>query len=229
MIDKLATLYNNVDVGKKTYIGPNTVVGLPKLSTIKRAEMENCNPDELTNPTIISEGCFIQPGAVIFEGTKIGNHSLIGSNVVIREENTIGDHTIIGSLSALEMGCVIGDYVTITTQVHITVEAVVENGCLFGAMVTTMNIRRPYYLVDPSLQKHTPPIFRKGCIIGCNATITPGVEIGYDAFVAAGAVVTKDVPPRKLVMGVPAKVVGDVPKDLYLEARLKTRKDRLSL
>ena len=78
---------------------------------------------------------------------------------------------------------------------------------------------------DNAMGRHDPeealagPILRRRCRIGIGAVLVPGVEIGEEAFVAAGAVVTKDVPPRKLVVGSPARVLRDVPEDELLESQ----------
>jgi acetyltransferase-like isoleucine patch superfamily enzyme len=60
------------------------------------------------------------------------------------------------------------------------------------------------------------PVIRRGASVGANATVLPGVEIGVEAVVGAGAVVTKDVPPKVIVAGVPARKIGEVPEDWHL-------------
>jgi acetyltransferase-like isoleucine patch superfamily enzyme len=213
----------NVKIGIGTYVGPNTIIGYPTHETILKAQEKNVDPYDITMPTVIGKDCSIQPGAIIWEGTNIGANSIVGNNAVIRENNTIGSNTIIASLCALERSSNVGDYVTIATQSHITLDSTIEDHVFFGAQVVTMNTSLPLHLAPSSYEKHEAPIFRKACTIGCNATILPGVEIGENALVAAGSVVTKSVPPRKVAMGVPARIKSDIPEDLYLDNRLKLR------
>ncbi len=108
-----------------------------------------------------------------------------------------------------------GKHVTINAQCHMTQGIIVEDEVFFGPGVVTMNTRHICY--GRKIPKvYTPPLIKRAARIGAGVLILPGVVIGANAMVAAGAVVTKDVPDRVIVMGVPARVVGEVPESEIL-------------
>jgi acetyltransferase-like isoleucine patch superfamily enzyme len=127
----------------------------------------------------------------------------------------IGDRTVLGRGSTIDFNTRVGDRVSIQTLVYLTAEALVEDDVFIGPGVTTTN--------DDTMGRHprgerlAGPILRRACRIGGGSVLTPGVEIGAEAFVAAGAVVTRDVAPRDVVMGVPARVVRTVGDEDLLE------------
>jgi acetyltransferase-like isoleucine patch superfamily enzyme len=106
---------------------------------------------------------------------------------------------------------VIGPRVRIQTDVYVTAFSEIEEDVFVGPGVLTTN--------DSTMARHGPgyalrgAILRRACRIGGAAVLTPGVEVGEEAFVAAGAVVTKDVPARGVVIGVPGRVVREVPEE----------------
>jgi acetyltransferase-like isoleucine patch superfamily enzyme len=103
----------------------------------------------------------------------------------------------------------IGERVLIQTGVYVTAGSVVEDDVFLGPGVLTTN--------DNTMGRHPGgaplqgPTFRRACRVGGGVVLVPGVEIGAEAFVAAGAVVTRDVGAREMVMGAPARVVRQVP------------------
>ncbi len=134
----------------------------------------------------------------------------------VRENVSIGDFTIVGRGVAIENCCKIGRYVKLETNVYITAHSELKDRVFVAPCVATSNDN--YVGRTEERFKHFKGVIAgKGARIGVNATILPGKVIGEDALVAAGALVTRDVPARKIVARAPAKVLKDVPKEQLLE------------
>lgn len=159
-------------------------------------------------PLVLGAGCIVRSHSIIYAGNKIGTHFQTGHGVMLRENNTIGDHVSIGTQSVIEHHVTIGNKVRIHTHVFVPEYTVLEDGCWLGPRVVITNARYPLSKgVKDSLQG---AYIEKGAIIGANATLLPGVRIGANALVGAGAVVTKDVPPGKVVAGNPARIINSI-------------------
>jgi acetyltransferase-like isoleucine patch superfamily enzyme len=158
----------------------------------------------------IGEGALIGGHVVIHFGVRIGAGARVGDHAQIRDGAEIGAGSTVGSFVSVDPEVVVGERVSIQTRCYITGGTRIEDDVFVGPGVTLTN--------DNSMNRHRPefefegPLLRRACRIGGGATICPGVEIGEEAFVAAGAVVTADVPPRTVVMGVPARSVREVPE-----------------
>jgi acetyltransferase-like isoleucine patch superfamily enzyme len=156
-------------------------------------------------PTVLEAGAVVCAGAIVFAGARIGERAIVGDQAHVRERTTLGSDSVLGRGSALGSDVKIGARVRIQTNVWLTSFTVVEDDVFVGPGVVTTN--------DDEMSQGRPadelqaPVLRRGCKVGGGAVLTPGVEIGEEAFVAAGAVVTRDVPAKALVMGVPARQV----------------------
>ena len=156
----------------------------------------------------VADGATICAGAVVYASARVGRGVIIGDHAQVRERAVIGARSVVGRGSSVDFDAVVGERVLIQTGVYVTAGTVVEDDVFLGPGVSTTN--------DDTMGRHprgqalAAPILRRACRIGGGAILTPGVEIGAEAFVAAGAVVTRDVPPRAVVMGVPARVVREV-------------------
>lgn len=163
----------------------------------------------------IGEGALIGGHVVIHSGVEIGPGARVGDHAQIREGAVIGAGSTVGSYVSVDPGVQIGERVSIQTRCYITGGTVVEDDVFVGPGVTLTN--------DNTMNRHEPefefegPLLRRACRVGGGSTICPGIEIGEEAFVAAGAVVAADVAPRTMVMGVPARAVRAVPDEDLLD------------
>lgn len=161
----------------------------------------------------IGEGVLIGGQAVIHAGVRIGAGARIGDHAQLRDGATIGAGTTIGSFSSVDPGVEIGNRVSVQTRCYVTGGTVIEDDVFLGPGVTLTN--------DNTMDRHPPerafagPLLRRACRIGGGAVICPGIEIGEEAFVGAGAVVLRDVPARAVVVGNPARQIREVlPEEL---------------
>jgi acetyltransferase-like isoleucine patch superfamily enzyme len=155
---------------------------------------------------IIGNDALIRSHSVIYSGNVIGNKFQTGNKANIRELNSIGNEVSIGTLSVVEHHVTIGDNVRIHTQVFIPEYTVLEDNVWIGPNVVFTNAKYPN---SPNAKKNLKGCHvHKNAIIGANSTILPGINIGSFSIVAAGSVVTKDVAPRSVVAGNPAKTIN---------------------
>jgi acetyltransferase-like isoleucine patch superfamily enzyme len=204
-----ARIGDGVRFGAHVVVHPGTVVGdgvevqdgavlgkPPKLARHSTA------PRGGGAPLVIEAGAVICCRAIVLAGAHIGAGAIVGDQAFVRERARVGEGTVIGRGS-------------VQTDVYLTAYSVVEDDVFVGPGAMTTN--------DSTMGRHDRSAelrgatLRRACRIGGGAVITPGVEVGEEAFVAAGAVVTRDVPARAVVMGVPARVVREVPDDDLLE------------
>ena len=148
---------------------------------------------------------------LVAEDVIIGPDTRLGNFVFIRSRTVIGHNCVIGSYVDIEGEVDVGNFVSLQSGCYITRGVVIEDEVFLGPRVITMNDKRMSYR-RPSLAftPHAPRILR-AARIGGGAVLLPGVVVGENAMVAAGAVVTRDVPPRAIVAGNPARVTGTVP------------------
>jgi acetyltransferase-like isoleucine patch superfamily enzyme len=206
-----AIVYPGTVLGEGVKILENAVVGKqPSLSPRSTAKREPLPPAELGDGTIVSTG------AIVFAGSKIGARVILGDQSCVRERVTVGDDVVLGRGSLIENDTTVGDRTKIQAEAYITAYSELEEDVFIAPCVVTTNDN----FMGRTDKRHDlikGPTIRRGARVGGGAILCPAVEIGEEAFVGAGAVVTKDVPPRKLVVGSPARVLRDVPDDELLE------------
>jgi UDP-2-acetamido-3-amino-2,3-dideoxy-glucuronate N-acetyltransferase len=163
----------------------------------------------------LGERVTVCAGAIVFAGATIGDEAILGDQSFVRERSTVGAGSIVGRGSVVDNDVSIGARVRIQTNVYLTAFSIVEDDVFLGPCAMSTN--------DDTMARHGSDYalrgatLRRACRIGGGTVLTPGVEVGEEAFVAAGAVVTRDVPPRAVVMGVPARIVREVPGEDLLE------------
>lgn len=150
----------------------------------------------------IGAGANLRSGTIIYGGTTIGKAFETGHNVVIREENDIGDHVGIWGNTVVDYGCRIGHNVKIHTNCYIAQYTVIEDDVFIAPGVSIANDPHPL-CADCTMEGG--PIIKRGARIGVNVTILPGVTIGENALIGAGSVVSRDIPPRMVAYGNPAR------------------------
>lgn len=138
-------------------------------------------------------------GVIIGENVQFGENVTIWNYVVISDNTRIGDGTRIGSFCDIGKNVVIGRNCNIQAHVTISNECQIGDNVFIGPNTSLLNDKFPYS------RFLTPPIIKDNAIIGGCVTILPNVTIHENAVIAAGSVVTRDVPPNIVVKGIPAK------------------------
>jgi len=202
----MARVYGKSKIGKNTYLGESVIVGHPGKAE-KVLLLENRMNDVVG--ASIGDDCIIRDNTIIYSQAKLGNRVQTGHGVLIRENTTIGDSTIIGTNTIVEDNCQIGTRVSIQSAVYIPTNTVIEDDVFIGPRVCFTNDK---YMGRGEV-KLVGAHVGKAARVGANSTILPGVKIGRDCVVGAGAVVTKDVKDFDMVAGVPARVIGKTPKE----------------
>jgi acetyltransferase-like isoleucine patch superfamily enzyme len=199
--DSLKT-YGRNWIGSYTMVLEQVVLGYPTSDVLLKIMARKTRHEDLKYRGVeIGSRCIIRSEAVIYRDVQIGSYVRTGHKVLIRERCRIGDHVLVGTNVVIDNDTVIGSRVSIQSMVYIPTGTIVEDRVFIGPNVVFTNDRFPIRVTGPL----TAPRICRGASIGGNATILPGVVVGRGAMVAAGAVVTRDVPPWHLAMGAPAR------------------------
>jgi acetyltransferase-like isoleucine patch superfamily enzyme len=205
-----AIVYEGTVLGEGVKVLEGAVVGKqPSLSPRSTAKREPLPP------TKIGDGTIVSTGAIVFAGSRIGARVILGDQSCVRERVDVGDDVVLGRGSLIENDTTIGARTKIQAEAYVTAYCVLEEDVFIAPCVVTTNDN----FMGRTEKRHElikGPTIRRGARVGGGAILCPGIEIGEEAFVGAGAVVTKDVPARKLVVGNPARVLRDVPDDELL-------------
>lgn len=216
-IHPTAVVHPGTVLGEGVKVLEHAVVGKqPSLSPRSTAKREPLAP------TVIGDGTIVSTGAVVFAGSRIGARVILGDQSCVRERVTVGDDVVIGRGSLVENDTTIGASTTIQADAYITAYSIVEERVFIAPCVVTTNDN----FMGRTERRHSliaGPTIRRGARVGGGAVLLPGVEIGEEAFVGAGAVVTKDVPARMLVVGNPARVMRQVSEDELLENQTEAK------
>jgi acetyltransferase-like isoleucine patch superfamily enzyme len=209
-IHPTATVYPGTVLGENVRVLENAVVGKqPALGPKSTAKREPLPPTEIGDGTVVSTG------AIVLAGSPLGAGCILGDQSCVRERVTIGDDVVVGRGSLVENDTTIGRGTRIQAEAYVTAYSTLEEDVFIAPCVVTTNDnfmgrteRRTALMKGPTI--------RRGARVGGGAILCPGVEVGEEAFVGAGAVVIRDVPPRMVVVGNPARVLREVPEDELL-------------
>ena len=208
-----ATVYPGTVLGVGVKVLENAVVGKqPTLSPRSTAKREPLPP------AVLGAGSIVSTGAIVFAGTEVGERVILGDQSCVRERVAIGDDVVVGRGSLVENDTTIGARTKIQAEAYVTAYSTVEEDVFIAPCVVTTNDNF-MGRTEQRLALMKGPTIRRGARIGGGAILCPGIEVGEEAFVGAGAVVTKDVPPRALVVGSPARILREVPDEELLENR----------
>ena len=206
-----AIVYPGTVVGEGCKILDYAVVGkqptLSPRSTAKRDDL----------PTLVlGPGTIVSTGAVVFAGTTVGERVIVGDQACVRERCTIGDDVVIGRGSLVENDTSVGAMTKIQAHAYITAYSLLEDNVFIAPCVITTNDN----YMGRTEKRHElikGPTIRRGARVGGGSVLLPGIEIGEEAFIGAGAVVLQDVPPRAVMVGSPARQIRDVPDEELLD------------
>jgi acetyltransferase-like isoleucine patch superfamily enzyme len=199
-----AIVYPGTVLGEGVRVLENVVIGkqpsLGASSTTKRDPLP---------PAMIGANTIVSTGAIVFAGSTIGANCIVGDQSCIRERVQMSDNCILGRGSLIENDTTVGAGTRIQAEAYVTAYSTVEED-VFIAPCVVMTNDNFMGRTEKRRALMKGPTIRRGARIGGGAILCPAVEIGEEAFVGAGAVVTKDVPARKVVVGSPARVLRDV-------------------
>lgn len=206
----------NVQIGDNCKILDGAILG--KMPAVASMSATTGTSRDLSS-LIIGNAVTVGAGCIIYRGTEISDEVFLGDLATVREDVKIGESTIIGRGATVENKVMIGKKTKIETNAYITAFSIIEDYCFVAPCVAFSNDN--YVGRTEERKKHFGgPILRKGARIGVGSVLLPGIEIGEDALVAAGSVVTKDIPPRMIVLGSPAKVFREVPQEQLIEEQI---------
>ncbi len=209
-IAETAVVYPRSELGEDVVVGDYAVVGKRPVfgarSTAAQAEL---------GPLVAGDGTAILAGAIVFAGTRLGRGVIVGDQACVRERCEIGDEVVIGRGVLLENDVTVGARTTIQADAYLTRGSILEDDVFIAPCVVTTNDN----FMGRTEKRHElrrGPTIRRGARVGAGAVLLPGIEVGEEAFVGAGSVVLRDVPPRAVVVGNPARRIRDVPEDELL-------------
>ena len=206
-IHPTATVYDGTILGEGVRVLEYAVVGKqPSLGARSTAKREPLPPTTIGDNTVVSTG------AIVFAGSSVGADCIVGDQSCIRERVTMADDCVLGRGSLIENDTTVGTGTRIQAGAYITAYSRLEEDVFVAPCVVTTNDN---FMGRTERRKELMrgPTIRRSARIGGGAILCPGIEVGEEAFVGAGAVVTKDVPPRVVVVGSPARVLRPVAED----------------
>ncbi len=212
VLSPTAQVADDVEFGANVVVHGDTVIGAGVvvqdgvvLGKAPRLSARSSSAAPVDVPLVIGAGASICAQAIVFAGAHVGDGAIVGDQAYVRERTVIGAGSVVGRGTCVDNDVVVGERVRLQSHVYLTGFSVVEDDVFVGPCVMTTN--------DNTMARHHAgdelrgATLRRACRIGGGAILTPGIEVGEEAYVAAGSVVTNHVPPRGVVIGVPGRVV----------------------
>ena len=210
-IHPTAVVHAGTVLGEGVKVLEHAVVGkqptLSPRSTAKREPLE---------PAVVGDGTVISTGAIVFAGSTLGARVIVGDQACVRERVDVADDVVIGRGALVENDTTIGARTRIQADAYVTAYSTLEEDVFVAPCVVTTNDNF-MGRTEERLAAMKGPTIRRGARVGGGAILCPGIEVGEEAFVGAGAVVTRDVPPRTVVVGSPARAIREVPEGELLD------------
>lgn len=206
-VDVGAVIHEGVTLSDGCVVESNAVLGKHP----RQRRRSSAASEAKLEPLVIGRRTTVCCGAVVYAGAQIGEGVILGDQCQIRERASVGLSSVVGRGSSVDVDVRVGERVLIQTDVYLTAGSQVEDDVFLGPGVQ-MASDHPMGR-DSRGEALRGPTVRHAARVGAGAVLLPGVEIGAEAFVAAGAVVVRDVGPREVVMGVPARTVRHVPDE----------------
>ncbi len=178
------------ELGENCIIQENVILGLKY--------KEDCQKVRIGNNAVI------RAGTIIYADVVAGDDFQIGHNVVIREKTTFGSFIVVGTNTVIDGHVTIGNFVKIESNCYIPTHVIIGSYVFIGPGVVLTNDKYPQKMRDHYEPKGA--IIEDGVTLGAGVIVLPGIKIGKGSFVAAGSVVTKDIPPMSLVKGIPGEI-----------------------
>ncbi|HIG63739.1 MAG: N-acetyltransferase [Methanobacteriota archaeon] len=207
----MARVIGGSTIGEGCFLDRDVVIGyppgdeLPLLDSDREAEIAGA---------AVGDNCTLRAGT-LYSRARLGSSVRSGHGWLVREDSTVGNGCLIGTGVTIDNDCRVGDHCSLQTGVYIPTGSRIGDRCFLGPNATLTNDRTPLR-TDYRLEGVT---LGDDVTVGANATLMPGISVGEGAFIAGGAVVTRDVPVWKMAVGVPARIV-DLPENLKKPNRL---------
>jgi acetyltransferase-like isoleucine patch superfamily enzyme len=210
-IEPNAVVYGPTNIGPDSFVGPNVVLGFPSRTEVTESVSQGRSVHDLLGrcQLIIGRNCVIRSGTCIYSDVSIGDDVSFGHNAMVRENVRIGKNTLIGTGVVIDGSCQIGERVSMQTGGYICTNSTIENSVFLGPHAVFTNDK----YVAQKKTKLVGPTVRRGASIGANSLLMPAVEIGEGSVIGAQSLVTCDIPPRSIYVGIPAKELKSVPAD----------------
>ena len=187
VIDQLARIADDAQLGTETFVGPFAVIGF----------------DGDAGPSMVGGRSTIRSHAVVYRGTSLGERCHLGHGALVRENTSVGDQVSIGSGTIVEHHVVIHSRVRLHSRCFVPEYSVLMEGAWLGPGVIVTNARFPN---RPDTKSNLEGVLvERGAVVGAGAILLPGIVIGEGALVGAGSVVTRDVARGAVVVGNPSR------------------------